>query len=61
MSPFDFFKERIKEASTIRALIVAFGLVGIRVSPELTEAIVQAVLSVIVAFEILRKERQPSA
>lgn len=47
---------RLKEPSTIRGLVLLFGLLGAKFSPEQSEAIIQAVVAVVGLIEIFRQE-----
>jgi hypothetical protein len=48
--------ERLKEPSTIRGLFVLAGVLGWQVAPDQQQAILAAVLSLIAAYEVFRKE-----
>lgn len=52
----DWFFDRIKEPSTINAVIGIAGLVGVNVSPELQEPIVYALGGAACIYNFIRKE-----
>lgn len=56
MKVFSFLINRLREPSTIRGIIVGFGLLGVKISPELTESIIQSTLSFLATYEMFRKE-----
>jgi hypothetical protein len=52
-----YILERLKEPSTIRGLSLLLGIIGVKLSPEQTDVITTAVVSLIAAVEIFRKEK----
>jgi hypothetical protein len=50
--------EKLKEPSTWRGIVVFLTVFGIKIRPELTDAIVTAGASACAAIEIIRKEKQ---
>jgi hypothetical protein len=51
-----YILDRLKEQSTIRGLVVMLGLVGVKLTPSQNEAIISAVVAILAAIEIFRKE-----
>jgi hypothetical protein len=57
MKVFDYLLERLKEPSTKQGIILGLGLLGVKLTPEFTDAILNLTLSVYVCYQILRKEQ----
>lgn len=53
-----FLKERLSEPSTFRGIILILGLLGIKISPELTDSIYSLVVASLATIEVLRKEKK---
>jgi hypothetical protein len=53
-----FIKERLAEPSTFRGIILILGLLGIKISPELTDSIYSLVVAGLATVEVLRKEKK---
>lgn len=49
---------QLKQPSTFRGLAILAGLVGIKVSPEMTDSISAAVVAVLGLIEVFRNERK---
>jgi hypothetical protein len=47
---------RLREPSTIRGIVLLLGLIGVKISPEQTDAISTAVVGLLAAVEVFRKE-----
>lgn len=53
--------ERLKEPSTYRGLALMLAVAGVKVSPEQTDAIATAVVSILAAIEIFRIEKDKAS
>lgn len=52
-----WIKDRLKEASTIKGIIIVLSAVGVQVSSTVVTAGVSAVLGILGLYEAIRKEK----
>lgn len=50
---------RLKEASTWRGLIIICAAFGLKLHPELADAIVTSATAIVGGIEVVRRERKP--